>query len=163
MDDGRIEGYLPYDEFVFRRLGTTFEFIDRLGKRYEQAKRDIMELSQSMTQGDILRQNKAIEKMQKMGERALFFVLLPYYLSHLSTNLLGVEKCDLERVIPLERLERIIPPDKLGQTIWIAATIFCLGLYITLREKKISTWWFIAAIAGAASLIGFFYSYQYFF
>jgi uncharacterized membrane-anchored protein len=34
----RLEGYQPYDQFVERRVGGEFDFIDRLGRRYERAK-----------------------------------------------------------------------------------------------------------------------------
>jgi hypothetical protein len=33
----RVEGYQKYDQFVERRLGGSFDFINRLGRRYERA------------------------------------------------------------------------------------------------------------------------------
>jgi hypothetical protein len=43
----RLEGYQPYDQFVERRLGGEFDFIDGLGRRYERAANNISMLDQN--------------------------------------------------------------------------------------------------------------------
>ena len=79
----RLEGDQPYNDFVARRLGAEFDYIDRLGTRYERAVNNIVALDQNylaMRSNDI--QNK-IQKIQELGDLALIGALLPYYVMHL--------------------------------------------------------------------------------
>jgi hypothetical protein len=79
----RLEGDQPYNDFVARRLGAEFDYIDRLGVRYERAVNNIVALDQNylaMRSNDI--QNK-IQKIQELGDLALIGALLPYYVMHL--------------------------------------------------------------------------------
>lgn len=100
----RIEGYQRYDEFVERRLGETFDFIDRLGKRYERAtaslslldeynlsiqsnqiaasERDIARIEQAISERENA-STAAIVKIQEWGEFFLLAFLVPYYAAHL--------------------------------------------------------------------------------
>ena len=79
----RIEGFQPYDLFIERRLGATFEYVDRVGARFERVQKDIAQLEQYyLTQGN-LKVNEGIEEFQKWGEIALLMFLVPYYAGHL--------------------------------------------------------------------------------
>ena len=75
-----IEGYQPYNKFVERRLGAAYDFIDRLGVRYERAASSLFGLDQYYitTQTNLL--GERIGEIQAVGEIVLFFALVPYYL-----------------------------------------------------------------------------------
>ena len=99
----RVEGNQPYDQFIQRRLGSEFDFIDRLGIRYERATRNISTLDQhylAITQNALVqRANKIdletkgiqseIRLIQEWGEFALLGALVPYYLMHLFALIVG--------------------------------------------------------------------------
>ena len=111
----RIEGFQPYDSFVERRLGATFDYIHRLGLRYDRIKGETARLEQYyMTQASVISQETSvnlqrnIEDFQKWGEIALLVVLLPYYAGHL---FIGANGYDEHEVHP-----------KLWTIIW------CLGI-----------------------------------
>lgn len=75
----RLEGFQPYDQFVQRRLGAIFDYIDRLGIRYGRVKRDrerLIALSQLRKSNERI---EAISNIQKIGDVALFVILIPYY------------------------------------------------------------------------------------
>jgi hypothetical protein len=75
-----IEGYQKHDKFVERRLGPTYDFIDRLGARYERAANSLSTLDQHFLS---LKTNELQEDTRKIhlgGEYALLAVLLPYYM-----------------------------------------------------------------------------------
>lgn len=90
----RIEGYQRYDNFIERRLGTTFDFIDRLGRRYERAvnslslldryNQSIKSIKIEIDQGEI---NKKIVRIQEVADFALLSALVPYYLTSLMHNM----------------------------------------------------------------------------
>jgi hypothetical protein len=76
----RVEGFLQYDTFVEHRLGNTFEFLNRLGRRYGIAVDSLNLLDQyklSITSNETA---SNLEKIQEWGEIALFGVLGPYYI-----------------------------------------------------------------------------------
>jgi hypothetical protein len=86
----RLEGDQPYDEFIERRLGAEFNFIDRLGKRYERAMNNITMLDQNYiamnaaeVENETHKTEQSIEKIQEWGEFALLAALVPYYITHL--------------------------------------------------------------------------------
>jgi hypothetical protein len=93
----RLEGDQPYDQFIRRRLGSEFDFINRLGIRYERATASIVTLDQNylaITQNALVeRANKIdedtntiqsdIHTIQEWGEFALLAALVPYYVMHL--------------------------------------------------------------------------------
>ena len=66
----RLDGDEPYHTFVERRLGADFDFIDRLGKRYERTLRSISILEQTYL-------SLLITKIQKVADIALLGVLVP--------------------------------------------------------------------------------------
>jgi Protein of unknown function (DUF3422) len=80
---GRLEGYQRYDEFVERRLGAAFDFIDRLGRRYERATNTISTLDENYLTMESTLIETGIRKIQQWGEFALLAVLVPYYFAHL--------------------------------------------------------------------------------
>jgi hypothetical protein len=93
----RLEGDQPYDQFIRRRLGSEFDFINRLGIRYERAASSIVTLDQiylAITQNalveratkideDTMSIQSEIRKIQEWGEFALLAALVPYYVTHL--------------------------------------------------------------------------------
>jgi uncharacterized membrane protein YqaE (UPF0057 family) len=83
----RLDGDEPYGTFVERRLGADFDFIDRLGKRYERTLRSISILEQTYLA-------LIITKIQKVADIALLGVLVPYYGVHL------VEHFTKETIMP---------------------------------------------------------------
>ncbi|WP_156829827.1 DUF3422 family protein [Methylovulum miyakonense] len=134
LEHGRIDGYQPYDEFIFRRLGTLFEFIDRLGIRYDQAKNDIANLSQFClaksssnlaksslkTQKGISKQGKIITELQITGENVLLLVLVPYYASNIVVHFFAWEEYET--------------------FVWRVVTVFSIGAAsIKLYDRKKTT------------------------
>jgi hypothetical protein len=100
----RLEGNQRYDEFVERRLGAEFDFIDRLGRRYERTTKSLAAVDQGYVlaqtkrtqervakiaeyQSDVLEQTETtqerVAQIQEWGEFALLAALIPYYLTHL--------------------------------------------------------------------------------
>lgn len=131
----RLEGDQPYDQFIRRRLGSEFDFINRLGTRYERATATIVTLDQNylaISQNALVeRANKIDEEtnsiqadihtIQEWGEFALLAALVPYYVMHL-----------LDLIIT----EKYVPV--LAASIW---TVFGgLALY-----RKFKNWGYVAA------------------
>ncbi|MET4033217.1 DUF3422 family protein [Bradyrhizobium barranii] len=99
----RLEGDQPYDQFIRRRLGPEFDFIDRLGVRYERAMSSIVSLDQnylSITQNSLVERATKIDEetktiqseiglIQRWGEFILLSCLVPYYVSHLLVLIMG--------------------------------------------------------------------------
>jgi hypothetical protein len=92
----RVEGDQPYDQLIKRRLGSEFDFINRLGIRYERARGTIVTLDQNylaITQNALVEQanqiDKDIHKIQEWGEFALLAALVPYYVVHLLELFIG--------------------------------------------------------------------------
>jgi hypothetical protein len=86
----RLEGDQPYDQFVERRIGAEFDFIDRLGKRYERATNIIAAMDQNYLamRTNVLtdyatKLQHEMNVIQRWGELALIGVLVPYYIMHL--------------------------------------------------------------------------------
>jgi hypothetical protein len=83
----RLEGYQRYDEFVRHRLGPVFDFINRLGIRYESAVGTLSLLdfySSTRTQ----QIGEDIRTIQAYGEVVLFGALVPYYLTSLAEHVI---------------------------------------------------------------------------
>jgi hypothetical protein len=74
LDIKQLDGAQPYDQFVKRRLGAEYQYIDRLGRRYERATQNLQLITQSFT-------GLELYKMQVGAEIALFAFLIPYYFS----------------------------------------------------------------------------------
>ncbi|EJN12182.1 hypothetical protein PMI42_04512 [Bradyrhizobium sp. YR681] len=101
----RLEGDQPYDQFIRRRLGPEFDFIDRLGVRYERAMSSIVSLDQnylSITQNSLVERATKIDEetktiqseiggIQRWGEFILLAALVPYYVSHMLFLIMGEE------------------------------------------------------------------------
>jgi hypothetical protein len=98
----RLEGFQPYREFVFRRLGSTFSFIESLSKRVEVYRADRVLLNDSIINlgirhvisenaeilkvnasisTDLDHQNVVMKGIQDVGEIVLFCVIAPHYLN----------------------------------------------------------------------------------
>jgi hypothetical protein len=101
----RVEGDQPYDQFIKKRLGSEFDFIDRLGIRYERALRSMVTLDQNflaITQNRLVERANQIDNdirvIQMWGEFVLFLALVPYYITHLLVLIFGEEKATLTAV-----------------------------------------------------------------
>jgi hypothetical protein len=105
-----VEGFQKYDLFVEQRLGSTFDFIDRLGMRYGRASSSLSLLDEyylSIQSNQIAERQReisqrqaatvdrettisnAIQEIQKYGEFILIAALLPYYLLGLVSHILA--------------------------------------------------------------------------
>jgi hypothetical protein len=102
----RLEGYQKYDQFVERRLGPSYDFINRLGTRYERASNALQTLYQNYlavrankTGQEIenltlrsIQTGREIEHLQRVAEAALIGFLLPYYIVGSMNHLVGGEE-----------------------------------------------------------------------
>ena len=86
-DHGRIEGFQPYHEFVERRFGSAYDFIDMVGTRFSRLEQQLSATNQRVRtadtarlQGVINEQTTRIKKFQDVAEIGFFSVLAPYYL-----------------------------------------------------------------------------------
>jgi len=98
----RLDGYQRYDEFIRHRLGPVFDFVDRLGVRYQRALGTLtlldqynvsartQQIEESIGKGqdeirkiqeDIGKSQDEIKKIQVYGEAVLLAALVPYYLT----------------------------------------------------------------------------------
>ena len=109
---GRMEGYLPYDEFVEHRLGATYAMVDLISTRFRQVRTDMNTLRQI----EIAQQGRIAEaqttQLQKTAEWILFLIFIPYYFGEVL----------LEKVLRSEKhawLERRV--GLLWLAIWIAS------------------------------------------
>lgn len=84
-----LEGHQAYDQFVERRLGAEFEYIDRLGIRYERALNNIAMIDQDYRTREAYNAQLKILKIQALGEFALFAALLPYYISSIILHIIS--------------------------------------------------------------------------
>lgn len=101
----RVEGDQPYDLFIRRRLGSEFDYIDRLGIRHERATQTIGTLDQNylaITQNALVEQANQIDEdihtIQKWGEFVLLAALVPYYVTHLLVLIIGEQDAPLMAV-----------------------------------------------------------------
>jgi hypothetical protein len=101
-----LEGDQPYDQFVERRLGAEFDFIERLGRRYGRAASNITALDQnylSMETNKIDDETNKIDsgihKIQEWGEFALLAALAPYYITHLLERFVSDERIPITTII----------------------------------------------------------------
>jgi len=74
---------VPYDVFVERRLGSEFDFIERLGTRYERAAETSARLNETLIAIETKELSGRLCSMQHAAELALVVVLIPYYLTRL--------------------------------------------------------------------------------
>jgi uncharacterized membrane-anchored protein len=93
----RIEGFQLYSEFVNRRMGATFGYIQYLRSRMDSIYAGMSALSRSYSAlkiasvtasidkllGSMTNQNAEIRKIQDFGEVALIGFLIPYYVGTL--------------------------------------------------------------------------------
>jgi hypothetical protein len=86
----RLEGYQRYDQFVDRRLGSSYDFIDRLGNRYERASNALQTVYLENLTNRSYKTGEEIERLQRFAEAALVGVLIPYYIvssmSHIAAS-----------------------------------------------------------------------------
>lgn len=96
----RLEGYQPYPEFVLRRLGGSFSFIDLMSERFQTYRANMALLQSSylsldlsvathgidesirqntLTQSRLEQQGDVIRDIQDFGEIVLICVIAPHY------------------------------------------------------------------------------------
>jgi len=92
---GRVEGFQPYDEFVERRFGSAYEFIDMAGKRFDRVEHQLSVFYQRVRiaeagrlQRRMMQHTRTIEIFQEVAEIGFFVFLVPYYLSTTLTHIL---------------------------------------------------------------------------
>lgn len=88
LDIAPIGGFQPYDQFVERRLGDTYDSIHRIGERFERLRDAVTALERRSVstellqlQGQITNQTGTIEKLQEGADFVFFLAPFPYYLS----------------------------------------------------------------------------------
>src|SRR5208283_4550152 len=72
----RLDGDQPYHQFVERRLGAEFDYIESLGRRYERAVNAVLLLDQNYLAIKTNDTNNHIRILQEYGELALVGALL---------------------------------------------------------------------------------------
>ena len=94
MRFNRIEGFVPYDEFIRRRVTDHFAFIDGLGERYRRLQdryRTAIEISQSLSLRKLVSLQNDIQRRTldlAVAGRAVELIAVVYYGSYLLTVLL---------------------------------------------------------------------------
>lgn len=78
----KVEGFLPYDEFMRRRLFDTFSYIDRLGYRYDDLKQSLLFQIEWGQQHDRTTQAEQTSYLLKAAEIVSIFPIT-YYLGHI--------------------------------------------------------------------------------
>ncbi len=138
----RLDGYQRYDEFIRHRLGPVFDFINRLGVRYERAESTLSLFDQNNLstrtqhiQEGMSKGQEEIKKIQVYGEAVLWAALVPYYLTALADHVMVH-----------------------GVVMWIAFGVFALGVgYATFRIadfKKVRLAGRIVAVCGTWLVLG---------
>ncbi len=102
----KLEGDQTYDQFVERRLGAEFDFIDRLGRRYERQTNSLLLLDQNYLSietneidDDTNKIDRGIHKIQEWGEFALLAALVPYYLIHIFSHVIQEEYVPIMTIV----------------------------------------------------------------
>ncbi len=78
----RVEGYQPYGAFMKRHIGTTFDFIDRLGVRLERTERRVNDQSTALL-------SRMLVELQRDADILVWVILAPYYLHAIAGHILG--------------------------------------------------------------------------
>jgi hypothetical protein len=86
---GRLEGFVPYDEFVERKLGGAYALIDLISTRFERIKADITALRQIETSQRSRISEENVGNIQRWADWALFLVLVPYYAGEVIIEKMG--------------------------------------------------------------------------
>jgi len=89
----RLEGFFPYDEFIERRLGSTFNYIEKLRGRYKRLMANVVQFHsyyiaklQAVIAENTESREKEIEHLQKGAEFLTIAFLIPYYLASTITH-----------------------------------------------------------------------------
>lgn len=101
---GRIEGFQPYDDFVFRRIGDTITFIESVGRQLSLIRKEI-DLRYQLKQTKILQRQtismketgRQILVLQKVGE-GLLLIPFTYYCYMLCEKLLKKTSIDIDHI-----------------------------------------------------------------
>lgn len=101
---GRIEGFQPYDAFVFRRIGDTITFIESVGRQLSFIRKEV-DLRYQLKQTKILQKQtislkdtgRQIFVLQKVGE-LLLLIPFTYYCYMLCEKLLKKTSIDIDYI-----------------------------------------------------------------
>ena len=143
----RLEGYQPYNEFIKRRLGSAFGFIEGVEQRIEQIKEDWRALDQlyltttvTILTGKIDKQQeetkgiqKKIEEVQLWGEVLLIGVLTPYYMANLFFHLFN---CEYTSWCSQSINHHISFGQEITISVWFFALVIATARAIHNREKS---------------------------
>lgn len=88
----RIPGWQAYNEFVHRKLGGSYDFIDIVGQRYDRIQTSLTRLTAQLRTAEMERQTSKIEEFQRWAEIGFFTVPFAYYLSNVLTHLINKEE-----------------------------------------------------------------------
>jgi hypothetical protein len=113
----RIAGFQPYDEFVHQKLGSVYDYIDRLGRRYVQIQQDRTLLLRRLQALDALYEERVISDAQYVADVALLSILGPYYVGSLATH--------------------IVADPSLHSDIWLAAGAFGIFSFVPITLLRI--------------------------
>ncbi len=80
--------FVAYGDYVERRLGRTFAYVDALNHRYARVRAEIRTLYQRAQAATILNQNSKIAEIQEIADFALVAVLAPYYIGSVASHIL---------------------------------------------------------------------------
>jgi hypothetical protein len=128
----RIEGFMPYDEFIRRRVRENFSFISRLGDRHRQLLdryRTAIELSQSISLRAIAGETNALAK----SGHAVEFIAVTYYGSELLLKLSPLIESHVESHGPSTFVK--IACVVLAPVLWFAMRPRTLHLLQSLRKR----------------------------
>ena len=145
----RIDGDQPYDQFIERRLGSEFDFIDRLGRRYERATRNMVTLHQNylaITQNALVtkanRIDEEIHTIQEWGEFALLAALVPYYVAHL-LDLIIAEKYVTTTTVVIWTVSAAFAFYRLTKKLWPSALIILAVLGLVNLQSCVDYSWLL--------------------
>lgn len=84
-----IDGYQSYAQTIDQSIGIIFEFISRLGVRYDRLVRETRSIEQSFSTVQTRHTGNLIAEIQRNGELLLIGALVPYYLISIFAHISG--------------------------------------------------------------------------
>jgi hypothetical protein len=126
MRFGRIEGFMPYDEFIRRRVAENFSFIAGLGERHQQL---LARFRTAIEQAQGLRLRTLVEAQNKMvhAGHAVEFIAVTYYGGQILSAL-------------AEPMVRTLAPGMDAGWVKAGAVFLCFLLWLVLRRHTGGMW-----------------------
>lgn len=132
----RIEGYQPYSEFVARRLGASWEFVERLGDRLERMMLQMDSVYQQVRLAQEAEQGHDRNEIQELAELVAPFAAAYYggYVFHkVVKGMMG-----LDMPVPFADWVKSVSGSALDEVIFVGSAVLSLCLYWFLRKVLIS-------------------------